>query len=140
MSRSPDRRSDSLRFAAGFAIVFGALTIMSGGIALFSNQSVRELFGNVVQFVLWFNFLSGFAYVVTGWGLWKKKAWAVQASVLIFALILGVFTYLGLHILNGAAFEARTVVAMTFRAASWLIISLVAIKSIPRRHQGAGQK
>ncbi|MES0883168.1 hypothetical protein [Roseibium sp. SCP14] len=133
MSRISGRQTDPLRFAAGFAIVFGILTILSGGIALFSNQGTRELFGNVVQFVLWFNFLSGFAYVVTGWGLWKKRAWAVQASVLIFALILGVFTYFGLHILNGAAFEARTVAAMTFRAACWLIISLTAIRSIPKR-------
>lgn len=48
--------------AAIVAIVFGALTIISGGRALFGGVDM----GAVVPFVLWFNFLAGFAYVAAG--------------------------------------------------------------------------
>ncbi|MCV0426446.1 MAG: hypothetical protein K5905_13310 [Roseibium sp.] len=133
MTSQTGKRSDPLKFAAGFAVIFGILTVLSGSIALFSSEGIRERFGDVVQFVLWFNFVSGFAYVLTGAGLWRRKRWAVIASVLLFLAILGVFTYLGLHIASGAAFETRTVVAMTFRASCWLIISLIAIRQIVRR-------
>ena len=51
--------------AAIVAIVFGALTIISGGRALFGGVDM----GAVVPFVLWFNFLAGFAYVAAGLGL-----------------------------------------------------------------------
>ena len=42
------------------AIAFGLLTLISGGSALFGLVDM----GAVVPFVLWFNFLAGFAYVV----------------------------------------------------------------------------
>ena len=122
-----------LRFSAGFAIIFGALTLLSGSIALFSNEEIRSNFGNVVQLVLWFNFLSGFWYILTGIGLLAHKPWAVQSSVLLFLSLLGVNAYLGLHILGGGAFELRTVAAMVFRTVCWFFISLVAIKQIRRR-------
>ena len=41
------------------AIAFGLLTLISGGSALFGLVDM----GAVVAFVLWFNFLAGFAYV-----------------------------------------------------------------------------
>lgn len=43
------------------AIVFGLLTIKSGGSVLFVDGTAREDAGNYVPFVLWFNFLAGFA-------------------------------------------------------------------------------
>ncbi|CTQ54513.1 hypothetical protein LP7551_03046 [Roseibium album] len=120
----------SIKFAAGFAVSFGVLTIFSGGAALFAEPELRGLFGDVVRFVLLFNFASGFAYVLTGVGLWYRKRWAVRASIFVFLAILCVFAFLAQHILSGGAFEMRTVLAMTFRAISWLLISIVAIKQI----------
>ena len=64
--------SRALRFAGGFAVVFGALTILSGARALFGGADM----GAVVPFVLWFNFLAGFAYVTAGFGLWRRRPWA----------------------------------------------------------------
>ena len=50
----------SLWSVAAVAVVFGALTILSGGTVLFGGDAAREAAGKVVPFVLWFNFLSGF--------------------------------------------------------------------------------
>jgi len=52
----------SLTIAASVAIVFGALTIVAGGRALFGGADM----GAVVPFVLWFNFCAGFR---AGWRL-----------------------------------------------------------------------
>lgn len=54
--------------AAGVGVVFGALTIVSGGQALFGSAAAQTAVGNAVPFVLWFNFLSGFVYVLVGLG------------------------------------------------------------------------
>lgn len=54
--------------AAVVAVVFGALTVISGGFALIGGSDM----GAVVPFVLWFNFFAGFAYIAAGLGLWHK--------------------------------------------------------------------
>jgi len=45
------------------AIVFGGVTVLTGGRALICSLESRVDFGNVVPFVLWFNFLAGFVYI-----------------------------------------------------------------------------
>ena len=37
--------------------LFGVLTIVSGGVALFGGSDARAAVGDAVPFVLWFNFL-----------------------------------------------------------------------------------
>jgi len=106
-----------------FAIAFGLLTLKSGGEVLFINGSGREAADNFVPFVLWFNFLMGFVYIIAGIGLWLQKSWAVSLATFIFAATLIVFVILGIHILQGGLYEQRTVAAMTLRSGVWLIIS-----------------
>ena len=55
------------------AIAFGLLTIRSGGNVLFGGAVAQEAAGNYVPFVLWFNFLAGFAYVMGGVGIWRRN-------------------------------------------------------------------
>ncbi|SDE56784.1 hypothetical protein [Ruegeria marina] len=117
----------SLRVAGGFAVVFGALTIVSSGRALFGNADM----GAVVPFVLWFNFLAGFAYVIAGIGLWRGRRWAVRLSLLVFLATAIVFALFGLHVLRGGVYEARTVGAMTLRCTVWAIIAWVAARHRP---------
>ena len=52
---------------AGVAVVFGLATVISGGRALFGGADM----GAVVPVVLWFNFMTGFAYLLAGIGLWR---------------------------------------------------------------------
>lgn len=54
-------RPPLVRVLAVAAGVFSVLTIASGGMALFGSSTARAAYGSVVPFVLWFNFLSGFA-------------------------------------------------------------------------------
>lgn len=117
-----------LRIAAGVAIFFGGLTVLSGGRALFGGADM----GDVVAFVLWFNFFAGVAYVVAGIGLWGGRRWAVALSAAIVAATGLVFAALALHILRGGAYEARTVGAMTLRTLVWAVIAAAGWWSIRR--------
>jgi hypothetical protein len=121
-----------LRIAAGVAVVFGLLTVVSGGRALFGGPEARAAVGNAVPFVLWFNTIAGFAYVAAGIGLFARKRWAVWLSMAILLATVVVFAAFGLHVLQGGAYEARTVGAMTLRAAVWLVIAAVAVRIMGR--------
>ncbi len=127
--KSSKKRSYWLSGLAIFAIIFGLLTIVSGGSALF-NAKAQEAAGNYVGFVLGFNFMAGFAYVIAGVGLLAGQRWAMWFSFVIAAVSLLVLTAFGLHILTGEAYEMRTVAAMSFRTIIWFIISAVAYKNL----------
>lgn len=119
-----------LRIAAAVAVVFGLLTVMEGGTVLFGGEAARRAAGNYVPFVLWFNFLAGFVYVIAGAGLWAHRRWAVW---LAFSLVVGtvaVFAAFGISILLGGAFEMRTVAAMILRSAVWAVLFAYASRRI----------
>lgn len=120
--------SRALNIAAGVAILFGLLTVVSGGRALFGNEEARAAVGNAVPFVLWFNFLAGFAYVIAGIGLFLRHHPAVWLSIGIFVTTFLVMLIFGIHMSQGGAFEMRTVGAMILRVGVWAAISLVAWK------------
>ncbi len=113
--------------AAGIvALLFGLLTIASGGRALFGDEAARKAVGHAVPFVLWFNFAAGFAYCVAGIGLLMQRRWSVWLSALIAAATVLVFLAFGAHVLLGGAYEMRTVGAMTLRSLVWIGIAVVA--------------
>lgn len=118
-----------LRVIAVVAVLFGLLTIKSGGSVLFGPETTRIAAGNAVNFVLWFNFLAGFFYVLAGIGLWQGKFWAVRLSGLIALMTALVFAALGVHIAGGGLYEYRTLAAMTLRLSLWTLIFFYA-----RRH------
>ncbi len=107
------------------AIAFGLLTIKEGGTMLFGGDAARTEAGHYVPFVLWFNFLAGFAYVIAGVGLWRLQRWAVKLSSVIAAATLLVFVAFGIHIANSGAWEQRTLVAMTLRSLVWITIAVI---------------
>lgn len=116
----------ALKISAGVAIVFGLLTILSGGQALFGGEAARAAVGNAVPFVLWFNFLAGFAYVIAGIGMFLRHAPAVWLSLAVFAATFLVMLIFGIHIWQGGAYEPRTVGAMILRTGVWAVLSFVA--------------
>ena len=110
---------------AGIAVVFGALTVFSGWQGLFGDAATRAALGHTVGYVLWFNFLAGFAYVAAGWGLWRGARWGLwlaSALALGTALVAAAF---GVHVLGGGAFEMRTVGALALRLAFWAVVAAV---------------
>jgi len=119
-----------LRIAAAVAVAFGLLTIREGGTVLFGSEAARRAAGQYVPFVLWFNFLAGFVYVIAGVGLWMRRRWAVWLALSVAASTAVVFAAFGIHILLGGAFEARTVAAMILRTAVWALIFAYASRRI----------
>jgi hypothetical protein len=130
MRTSRNYRTWVVRAAAIVAAVFGAATIRAGGSVLFGDGA--QAAGNVVGFVLWFNFLAGFAYVVAGAGLWMRRHWSAQLALAIGAATALVFGAFGMHVAAGGAFEARTAWAMTLRSVVWILIALLAFRAIKR--------
>ena len=115
------------------AVVFGLLTIKSGGSVIFIDGAARVDAGSYVPFVLWFNFLAGFVYLLAGVGLFLQKQWAARLAILIVITTITVFVLFGLHILNEGAYELRTVVAMSLRTAVWGMIAIFACRKIVRK-------
>lgn len=113
------------KIAAIVALIFGTMTIVSGGAVLFGGDVVRAQAGDVVPFVLWFNFAAGFAYVVTGIGIWTHANWAFLSAIAIAAVTLVVGTAFTLVAVTGYAFEMRTVAAMILRFSIWAGISVL---------------
>ena len=111
-----------IKIAAILALVFGALTILSGGSALFADLDM----GSVLPFVLWFNFIAGFAYVLAGVGLILERPWAPWLAMAIALATALVALRFAVHVIQGKPFEMRTVGALALRCGVWVWISLVA--------------
>src|SRR5674476_90802 len=125
-----DRLSSRPRWAiaAGtLAVAFGIVTVFEGRSMLFGRPEIRASAGNIVPFVLWFNFIAGFAYLMAGVGLLLWKRWAAQLSAGIALTTLAVFAAFGIHVVLGGAFEARTVGAMMLRSIVWIAIQCLAV-------------
>lgn len=121
------RRWDIL-IAAVVVTLFGLLTVSSGGRALFGGSEARAAVGDAVLFVLWFNFLAGFAYVAAGIGLMLQTNWAVKLSIAILIATILVMIAFGVHVLLGGAYEMRTVWAMSLRTVVWGVVVGLAIR------------
>lgn len=115
------------------AILFGLMTIKEGGAVLLGDEAAVAAAGNYVPFVLWFNFLSGFAYIAAGVGLWLQQRWAVWLAVAIAVAVAITFAAFGLHINSGGAYEQRTVIAMSMRTAVWFVIAGITTQLILRK-------
>lgn len=111
------------------AIAFGAVTLFSGAQALFGSPEARASVGNAVPFVLWFNFCAGFVYILAGWGLLRRRPWAVHASIFLASSTALIAAAFGAYILGGGAFEVRTVGAMAIRLLFWIAVSVAAISA-----------
>ena len=119
--------------AATVAVLFGILTIKSGGQVLFGDESYRLAAGNYVPFVLWFNFTAGFIYMIAGIGIALRKPWAAGVALLIAISTLLVFAAFGLYIFAEGAYEMRTVAAMTLRSTIWTVIFVLTYRQLIHR-------
>lgn len=126
------KRGIALATSAVVAVAFGLVTLKEGGTVLFGGEAARQAAGHYVPFVLWFNFLAGFAYVAAGVGLWLRRHWGAALAFAIAVSTLAVYIAFGLHVALGGAYEHRTVVAMALRSALWVAISVVAWRNWAR--------
>ena len=125
-----------LKVLSIIAILFGLLTLKSGGAVLFIDGAARIAAGNYVPFVLWANFILGFFYIIAGIGIWLQKRWATWLAIIIAIVTLIVFSAFGLYISNDGLFEQRTVIAMTLRSSVWLVISILTYFRLIKQNYG----
>jgi hypothetical protein len=110
---------------------FGVTTVAAGSGVLFGGADA----GRIVPFVLWFNFLAGFAYVADAFGLWHARRWAPKLALAITLATGLVFMAFGLHVIAGGAFETRTVIAMTLRTLTWGAVAAISALLLSRRSE-----
>ena len=120
----------SLKLIAIVAIIFGVLTIRSGGMVLFSDGLARENAGHYVPFVLWFNFSAGFFYLLSAVLMFINPIRGFWLAVIITLSTLLIFALFGLHIIQGGLYETRTVYAMILRVVIWALITLYLYKRL----------
>ncbi len=126
MTRTPEHPKPAwVNFIAAIALIFGAMTLFSGGSVLFIDGQARADAGNYVPFILWFNFITGFFYMAAGMGILCWQKWGLTLSRIILVATLIAFIGLAGHITTGGNFEMRTVIAMALRSFVWLAIALV---------------
>ena len=106
--------------------MFGVLTIISGGQVLFGDEVTRANAGQVIAFVLWFNFCAGFAYVFAGIGLWFGMRWASLVAFVLAITTALLAVGLLVYIFLGGGYEMRTLVAMALRLGFWVVLARLA--------------
>jgi hypothetical protein len=121
-----------LTILAAIALVFGALTVFSGGRALFGGEDARASVGDAVDFVLWFNFVAGFLYIGAGAALLKSWRWGLWLAAFIALSTAAVAMAFGVHVAGGGAYELRTVGALALRLIFWLVVCAVAWRRFGR--------
>lgn len=113
-------------------LVFGVTTIISGGKVLFGDDAARTAVGDYIPFVVWSNFLLGFAYMGAALGLLWQARWAAWLALAIVGATAITFAAFGVHMATGGAFEMRTVAAMSLRLGVWLVIASFAWRALMR--------
>ena len=129
-------KQNVLNWLAIMAIAFGAVTVYSGGQALFGSPEARAAVGNEVPLVLWFNFFAGFVYILAGAGLLRRRPWTLYAALVLASTTALTAAAFGVHVLSGGAFEMRTIGALAIRLLFWIVVLVVAtsaMKAAPER-------
>ncbi|MEQ1773203.1 MAG: hypothetical protein ABL891_05400 [Burkholderiales bacterium] len=122
-----------MKTVAVLAIIFGLLSVKSGGEILFGAPVARLAAGNFVPFVVWFNFLAGFVYIAAGTGLWLRRRRAAALAVALAAGTALAFVAFGVHVAGGGTYEMRTVWAMLLRTSVWASIAVFAWRQLRRQ-------
>ena len=137
MTNLNSKKCMGLKVLAVIAILFGLLTLKSGGAILFFDGVDRAAAGNYVPFVLWSNFILGFFYIIAGVGIWLQKRWATWLAIIISIVTLFVFVAFGFHIAGGGLFEDRTLKAMILRSIVWITLSVATYFRLIKQNYGS---
>ena len=115
------------RLIGAVAIAFGVLTLWSGGLVLFGPDSARIAVGQIIPFVLWFNFLSGAVYIVAGSGIFQGQRYGkVLARAMAMALVVLFAAFLAI-IAGGQEWETRTLGALMLRLGFWCLAAWASV-------------
>ncbi|MCB9073118.1 MAG: hypothetical protein H6623_05820 [Bdellovibrionaceae bacterium] len=121
----------------GFIVLFGFMTLREGGSVLFFDGVARQEAGAFVPFVLWFNFLTGFALVTVGVALFRNAKWSFRVSAVVAALSFLVLAAFLIFVAFGGRHEVRTLIAMPLRTLIWVGIAYWCSRVRKKEFKGA---
>lgn len=107
------------------AVLFAALTLFKSGQVIFGPQSARDAVGDFVPFVVQFNFVAGFLYLLAGIGIFLGRGWALGLSALIAVATLITTAFFARHLVTGGSYEMQTVGALGIRSTFWIVVTFV---------------
>lgn len=116
-------------FIAIVLIAFALVTIFMSSSVIFDWFGIREKEGNYVSFIVWANFIAGFLYLISAYGLLKARKWTFRLLMGIAIGLLIALIVLALYINKGGVFEFKTVGAMSFRIILTSVFSVIAYYS-----------
>lgn len=114
-----------LNISAVFLAFFGLVSLFMTTSVIFDLFGIREKEGNYVLFVVITNLFASFLYLISVYGISKKKRWTylpLTASVIALAVA---FVFLMIHIQDGGIYEEKTVKALVFRIVLSLIFAII---------------
>lgn len=130
MKTTAKKPSPGIWIVSLVAIAFGLLTLKEGGLTLFGPSQYAEAAGQYVPFVLWFNFIAGFFYILAGVYIFCQHRVGAVLSMLIALLTVGVFAAFAVHIALDGSYEQRTLIAMSVRSLVWIIIAVFVYRKL----------
>lgn len=123
----------SVRYITSLALTaLGLLSVFLTSSVIFDLFGIREMEGNYVLFIVYANFISGFIYIVSAYGLSTKKTWTVKLLALSSIILIVAFVGLNFHINNGGIYETKTFNAMIFRTSITILFTIIAYFTITK--------
>ncbi len=105
----------TLKISAILLTLFALITVFMSGSVIFDLFGIRAKEGNYVLFIVVSNFISGFLYLISAYGMFFQKKWTTRLLVFITTILLLSFAGLLWHINGGGIYEQQTIKAMLFR-------------------------
>ena len=124
-----------LKIAAFILLAFALVTLFMSGSVIFDLFDIREKEGNYVLFVVVLNFLCGFLYLLSAFGLFFRKKWATRLLFTSTAILLISFAGLLWNIKTGGIYEQQTVKAMLFRIGMTILFTGISWRYISQENK-----
>ncbi len=104
----------TLKMSAIILTAFALITVFMSGSVIFDLFGIRAKEGNYVLFIVVSNFICGFLYLISAYGMFFQKKWTTRLLVLVTTILLLSFAGLLWHINGGGIYEQQTIKAMLF--------------------------
>jgi uncharacterized membrane-anchored protein len=115
-------QQNKYRLTAILAFVLGLLSIKEGGSVLLGLSTKAY---TVLPWLVWYNVVLGFVSVITGIGLWMKRAWGIRFAATIVSLHGLVLMILVILYAFREAVALTSIMAMIFRTLVWVGIMML---------------
>lgn len=122
----------TLKTSAIILTLFALLTLFMSGSVIFDLFGIREKEGNYVLFIVVANFIAGFLYLLSAYGMLTAKPWAFRLLLIITGMLIIAFLGLLIHVNQGGNHETKTIKAMIFRISLSAVFVGIAWKYISK--------